>query len=79
VAVGVRDAGDPLSSGANVVGDTTVSGNLIIIGSATPQVLPVNEVITTKDETKSITFTNWSAPCTVTTPASAIPYPKVTG
>jgi beta-glucosidase len=34
VAAGVRDADDPLSSGANVVCDTTVNGNLIIIGSA---------------------------------------------
>jgi beta-glucosidase len=34
VAAGVRDADDPLSSGANVVCNTTVNGNLIIIDSS---------------------------------------------
>jgi beta-glucosidase len=34
VAAGVQDADDPLSSGANVICNTTVDGNLIITGSS---------------------------------------------
>jgi hypothetical protein len=56
---------------------TSISARLTL--TATPQVLPVSEVIMTKDETKTITFSNWGAPFTVTTPASAIPYAKVAG
>ncbi len=33
IAVGVRDADDPLSSGANVVCGTTIGGNLVVGGS----------------------------------------------
>jgi hypothetical protein len=42
-------------------------------------VLPVSEVITTNGETKTIAFSDWDAPFTVTILASAIPYAKVTG
>jgi hypothetical protein len=63
---------------------TTASGSATPISArltltATPQVLPVSEVITTNGETKTIAFSNWDAPFTVTTPASAIPYARVTG
>jgi beta-glucosidase len=34
VIAGVRDAADPLSAGVNVVCDTTVGGNLVVLGSA---------------------------------------------
>jgi hypothetical protein len=56
---------------------TSISARLTL--AATPQVLPVGEVITTKGETKTITFSNWGTPFTVATPASAIPYAQVTG
>jgi hypothetical protein len=63
---------------------TTASGSATSISArltltATPQVLPVSEVITTNRETKTITFSNWGAPFTATAPAQAIPYAQVTG
>jgi hypothetical protein len=56
---------------------TSISARLTL--TATPQVLPVSEVIITKGETKTITFSNWGTPVTVTTPALAIPYAQMTG
>jgi hypothetical protein len=63
---------------------TTASGSTAAISvrlilTATPQVLPVSETLTTKGETKTLTFSGWDAPFTVATPATTIPYSQVTG
>jgi hypothetical protein len=70
----------PLAAGLGQLASgsaTSISARLTL--TVTPQVLPVSEVVTTKGETKTITFSNWDVPFTVTTPASAIPYAHVTG
>ena len=63
---------------------TTASGSATSISArltltATPQVLPVSEVITTNGETKTIAFSNWGAPFTVAVPAETIAYAQVKG
>ena len=63
---------------------TTPSGSQTPISTrltltATPKVLPVSEVLTTKGESKTVTFSNWGAPFTVTAPAQAIPYAQAAG
>lgn len=45
--------------------------------SATPQVLPVSETITTSADTKTVMFSQWGAPFTVTAPAPVIPYSQL--
>ena len=47
--------------------------------TATPKVLPVSETLSTKAESKTVTFSNWGAPFTVSAPAQPIPYARVTG
>lgn len=47
--------------------------------SAAPRVLPVSETITTGSEIKTVTFSGWGAPLTVTAPAPVIPYSQVIG
>jgi hypothetical protein len=56
---------------------TSISVRLVL--TATPKVLPVSETLTTKGEAKTVTFSGWGAPFTVTAPARSIPYAQVTG
>jgi hypothetical protein len=56
---------------------TPISARLTL--TATPQVLPVSEMLTTKGESKTVTFSNWGAAFTVAAPAQSIPYAQVTG
>jgi hypothetical protein len=63
---------------------TTASGSTAAISvrlilTATPQVLPVSETLTTNGETKTVTFSNWDTPFSVATPATTVPYSQVTG
>jgi len=63
---------------------TTPSGSQTPIRSrltltATPQVLPVSETLTTKGESKTVTFADWGAALKVAAPAQSIPYAQVTG
>jgi hypothetical protein len=50
-----------------------------LILTVTPQVLPVSETITTSGASKTVTFSRWGSPVTVTAPAPVIPYSEVTG
>jgi hypothetical protein len=50
-----------------------------LILTATPQVLPVSETVTTSAQSKTITFSRWGTPFTVATPAPVIPYTQVSG
>jgi hypothetical protein len=50
-----------------------------LILTVTPQILPVSETIATSDASKTVTFSRWGSPFTVTAPASAIPYSEVSG
>jgi len=56
---------------------TPISARLTL--TATPKVLPVSETLTTKGESKTVTFSNWGAAVTVTVPSQSIPYAQVTG
>jgi hypothetical protein len=47
--------------------------------TVTPQVLPVSETIATAGASKTVTFSRWGSPVTVTAPAPVIPYSEVTG
>jgi hypothetical protein len=47
--------------------------------TATPRVLPVSETLTTNGETKTVTFSRWGVPFTVTAPAPVIPYSQIGG
>jgi len=47
--------------------------------TATPKVLAVSETLSTKGESKTVTFSDWGAPFTVTAPAQSIPYAQVKG
>jgi hypothetical protein len=42
-------------------------------------VLPVSETLTTKGETKTVTFSNWGAAFPVAVPAQSIPYAQLKG
>jgi hypothetical protein len=57
--------------------DTPISARLTL--TATPKVLPVSETLTTKGESKTVTFTSWGAALKVAAPAQSIPYAQVTG
>jgi hypothetical protein len=50
-----------------------------LILTVTPQVLPVSETIATGSASKTVTFSRWGSPFTVTAPASVIPYSEVSG
>jgi hypothetical protein len=54
---------------------TPISARLTL--TATPKVLPVSETITTKGESKTVTFSNWGAAFTVAVPVLVIPYAEV--
>jgi hypothetical protein len=56
---------------------TPISARLTL--TATPKVLPVSETLTTKGESKTVTFSNWGAASTVAAPAQSIPYALVKG
>ncbi|HTU71926.1 MAG TPA: hypothetical protein VMG38_00265 [Trebonia sp.] len=63
---------------------TTPSGSATPISvrltlTATPKVLPVSETLTTKGESKTVTFSNWGAAFTVAVPAQSVPYAQVKG
>jgi hypothetical protein len=63
---------------------TTPSGSTTPISvrltlTATPRVLPVSETLTTKGESKTVSFSDWGAAFTVAVPAQSIPYARVTG
>jgi hypothetical protein len=47
--------------------------------TATPQVLPVSETLTTNGESKTVTFSDWGTPFTVVAPATVIPYSQIGG
>jgi hypothetical protein len=47
--------------------------------TATSQVLPVSETLTTNGETKTVTFSRWGVPFTVAAPAPVIPYSQIGG
>jgi hypothetical protein len=53
--------------------------NAQLIMTVTPQVLPVSETIATAGASKTVTFSRWGSPVTVTAPAPVIPYSEVTG
>jgi hypothetical protein len=57
--------------------DTPISARLTL--TATPKVLPVSETLTTKAESKTVSFTNWGAALKVAAPATSVPYAQVTG
>jgi hypothetical protein len=50
-----------------------------LILAATPQVLPVSETIATSSASKTVTFSRWGSPFTVTAPAAVIAYSEVSG
>jgi hypothetical protein len=50
-----------------------------LILTVTPQILPVSETIATSGASKTVTFSRWGSPFTVTPPASVIPYSQVSG
>jgi hypothetical protein len=56
---------------------TAISVQLVL--TATPKVLPVSETLSTAGESKTVTFSDWGKPFTVTAPAAAISYAQVTG
>lgn len=56
---------------------TTIDVRLTL--TAMPQVLPVSETLTTDGESKTVTFSRWDAPFTVTAPAPVIPYSQIGG
>jgi hypothetical protein len=56
---------------------TSIKARLIL--TTTPQVLPVSETVATSAQSKTITFSRWGAPFTVTAPAPVIPYTQVSG
>jgi hypothetical protein len=59
------------ASGSNA----TIGVRLVL--SATPQVLPMSETLTTSSESKTVTFSRWGAKLTVTAPTPVIPYAQV--
>jgi hypothetical protein len=65
-----------LSWTANSSG-TSIKARLVL--TITPQVLPVSETVSTSAQSKTITFSRWGAPFTVTAPALVIPYTQVSG
>jgi hypothetical protein len=56
---------------------TPIKARLIL--TATPQVLPVSETVTTSAQSKTITFSRWGTPFTVAAPTPVIPYTQVSG
>lgn len=64
-------ATDSATSGSS----TTSSARLVL--SATPRVLPLRETITSAGESKTVTFSRWGAPFTVTAPAPVVPYTQL--
>jgi hypothetical protein len=56
---------------------TPISARLTL--TATPKVLPVSETLTTKGESKTVTFSDWGVAFTIAAPAQSIPYAQVTG
>jgi hypothetical protein len=50
-----------------------------LILTVTPQILPVSETIATSGASKTVAFSRWGSPFTVTAPASVIPYSQVSG
>lgn len=56
---------------------TPISARLTL--TVTPKVLPVSETLTTSGESKTVTFSDWGMPLTVSAPAESVPYAQVTG
>jgi hypothetical protein len=50
-----------------------------LILTVSPQILPVSETIATSGASKTVTFSRWGSPFTVTAPAVVIPYSEVSG
>jgi hypothetical protein len=57
--------------------DPAYTAQLIL--TVTPQILPVSETIATSGASKTVTFSRWGSPFTVTAPTSVIPYSEVAG
>jgi hypothetical protein len=57
--------------------DPAYTAQLIL--TVTPQILPVSETIATSGASKTVTFSRWGSPFTVTAPATVIPYSEVSG
>lgn len=47
--------------------------------AAAPKVLPLSETLTTNGESKTVTFSRWGIPFTVTAPAPVVPYSLIGG
>jgi hypothetical protein len=67
---------------AGGAGGSATSVTVRLVLTATPKVLPVSETLTTQGQAKAaktVTFTGWGTPFTVTAPAQTIPYAQVEG
>lgn len=61
---------------AAATGSSAAIGVRLVV-SATPRVLPVSETLTTGRESKTVSFSRWGVPFTVTAPAPVIPYAQL--
>jgi hypothetical protein len=69
-------AGAP-AAGTSASNGTGAAVSVRLTLTAGPQVLPVSETITTSTDSKTVTFSRWGAPFTVTAPARVIPYAQL--